>query len=91
MEIRYSSDALKDIAFWKKSGNIAIQKRIVLLIEDIIKHPYSGIGKPEALKYELSGKWSRRINNEHRIIYQIDEDNVIEILEIVSLKGHYEK
>ncbi len=89
MEIRYTSDALKDLAFWKKSGNKAIQKRIVLLIQDIIKHPYSGIGKPEALKYELSGKWSRRINNEHRIIYQIVEENVIEILEIVSLKGHY--
>ena len=90
MEIRYTSDAIKDIAFWKNSGNKAIQKRIILLIEDIIKHPYSGIGKPESLKYELSGKWSRRINSEHRIIYQIVEDNVIEILEIVSLKGHYE-
>jgi toxin YoeB len=59
------------------------------LIEDIIKHPYYGIGKPEPLKYELSGKWSRRINDEHRIIYQIVEENIIEILEIVSLKGHY--
>ena len=90
MEIRYTPDALKDLAFWKKSGNKIIQKRIVLLIEDIIKHPFTGIGKPESLKYELTGKWSRRINNEHRIIYQIVEDNVIEILEIVSLKGHYE-
>ncbi len=90
MEIRYTPDALKDLAFWKKSGNKIIQKRIVLLIEDIIKHPFTGIGKPEPLKYELNGKWSRRINNEHRIIYQIVEDNVIEILEIVSLKGHYE-
>ena len=59
--------------FWKKSGNKIIQKRIVLLIEDIVKHPYYGIGKPEPLKYELSGKWSRRINDEHRIIYQIVE------------------
>ncbi len=90
MEIRYTPDALKDLAFWKKSGNKIIQKRIVLLIEDIIKHPFTGIGKPEPLKYELNGKWSRRINNEHRIIYQIVEENVIEILEIVSLKGHYE-
>ncbi len=78
------------MAFWKKSGNKIIQKRIVLLIEDIIRHPFTGIGKPEPLKYELTGKWSRRINNEHRIIYQIVEENVIEILEIVSLKGHYE-
>ncbi len=90
MEIRYSPDALRDLAFWKKSGNKTVQKRIVLLIEDIIKHPYIGIGNPEALKYELSGKWSRRINKEHRIIYQIVDENVIEILEIVSLKGHYE-
>jgi toxin YoeB len=90
MEIKYTPDALKDLAFWKKSGNKIIQKRIVLLIEDIIKHPFSGIGKPEALKYELSGKWSRRINGEHRIIYQIIENDIIEILEIVSLKGHYE-
>jgi len=89
MEIRYSPDAQKDLAFWKKSGNKIIQKRIIILLEDIIKHPYSGIGKPEPLKYELSGKWSRRINNEHRIIYQIVDENIIEILEIVSLKGHY--
>jgi toxin YoeB len=89
MEIRYTPDAIKDLAFWKKSGNKIIQKRIFLLLEDICKHPFSGIGKPEPLKYELSGKWSRRINSEHRIIYQIVEENVIEILEIVSLKGHY--
>lgn len=90
MEIRYTPDALKDLEFWKKSGNIIIQKRIVLLIEDIRKHPFSGIGKPEALKYELAGKWSRRINSEHRIIYQVINENIIDILEILSLKGHYE-
>lgn len=89
MEVRYTPDAVKDLNFWKKSGNKIIQKRIVLLIEDIIKHPFYGIGKPEPLKYELSGKWSRRINAEHRIIYQIFEENIIEILEIISLKGHY--
>lgn len=90
MEIRYTPDALEDLEFWKKSGNKIIQKRIVLLIEDIRKHPFSGIGKPEALKYELAGKWSRRINSEHRIIYQVINENIIDILEILSLKGHYE-
>ncbi len=89
MEIRYTPDALKDLTFWGKSGNKTIQKKIVLLIEDIIKHPFTGLVKPEPLKYELTGKWSRRINNEHRIIYKIVEENVIEILEIFSLKGHY--
>jgi toxin YoeB len=89
MEIIYTPDALKDLAFWEKSGNKIIQKKITLLILDIVKNPFSGIGKPEALKYELSGKWSRRINNEHRIIYQITENNNLEILQIVSLKVHY--
>ena len=61
-----------------------------MLIEDIMLHPFEGLGKPEALKYNLSGKWSRRINREHRIIYQATKENTIEILNILSLKGHYE-
>ncbi|MCR4032597.1 MULTISPECIES: Txe/YoeB family addiction module toxin [Flavobacterium] len=48
------------------------------------------MGKPEPLKYELSGKWSRGINQEHRIIYRVTEEDTIEILDILSLKGHYE-
>ena len=68
MEIQYVDDSLLDIKFWKKSGNKAIQKKIEQLILAIIEEPYSGIGKPEPLKYEFSGKWSRRINDEHRII-----------------------
>ncbi len=50
MEIKYTPQAQDDIKFWKKSGNKAIQKKITSLIEDILKHPYSGIGKPEPLK-----------------------------------------
>lgn len=85
MEIQYVEDSLLDIKFWKKSGNKAIQKKIEQLILAIIEEPYSGIGKPEPLKYEFSGKWSRRINDEHRIIYEVIED----VLYIYSLKGHY--
>ena len=85
MEIQYVDDSLLDIKFWKKSGNKAIQKEIEQLILAIIEEPYSGIGKPEPLKYEFSGKWSRRINDEHRIIYEVIED----VLYIYSLKGHY--
>jgi toxin YoeB len=85
MEIQYVDDSLLDIKFWKKSGNKAIQKKIEQLILGIIEEPYSGIVKPEPLKYEFSGKWSRRINDEHRIIYEVIED----ILYIYSLKGHY--
>ena len=90
MEVIYSDKAQKDIDFWKKSGNKAIMNKITMLIEDIMLHQFEGLGKPEALKYNLSGKWSRRINREHRIIYQATKENTIEILNILSLKGHYE-
>ncbi len=56
MEIAYSSKAINDISFWKKSGDKSIQKKISELLDDIQIHPFSGKGQPEALKYELSGK-----------------------------------
>ncbi|WP_131539969.1 Txe/YoeB family addiction module toxin, partial [Pedobacter nototheniae] len=61
MEIEYTPLAKEHREYWKKSGNLAVQKKISALIEDIIKHPYEGVGKVEELKYELTGKWSRRI------------------------------
>ena len=86
MEVKLTKKALEHLEYWKKSGNKAIQKKIQLLIEDIIKTPFIGIGKPEALKYDLLGTWSRKINEEHRIVYEIIDDSV---LLIHSLKGHY--
>ncbi|WP_243718050.1 Txe/YoeB family addiction module toxin [Pedobacter changchengzhani] len=80
--------ALEHLNFWRKSGNKIIQKKIEQLILAIQENPFEGIGKPEPLKYELSGSWSRRINEEHRIIYEIHDDGIV-ILEIQSLKGHY--
>lgn len=85
MEIVLSEKALEHIAYWKKTNNVAIQKRITALKDAILASPYTGIGKPEALKYELSGKWSRRIDRENRFVYSVDEDT----LYIYSLKGHY--
>jgi len=85
MEVAFDEIALGDLNHWKKSGNTGIQRKIEKLILAIKESPYTGIGKPEALKYELSGKWSRRIDSEHRIIYQIIEDKLL----IYSLKGHY--
>lgn len=90
MEIIFSDKAKSDLLFWQKSGNKIILKKISQLIRSIQTNPYEGIGKPEPLKYNLSGTWSRRIDKEHRIIYQITEENTIEILNILSLKGHYE-
>lgn len=86
MEIIYSETAQEDIAYWKKSGNKGVQKKIQTLIEDILKHPYEGIGKPHALKHNLSGSWARRISDEHRVVYSVDEN----LLKISSLRGHYE-
>lgn len=87
MEIDFTDDAKNDLAFWIKSGNKSIQKKINELIISISQSPYSGVGKPEALKHGLSGLWSRRINQEHRLIYEIDEVN--NLILIHSLKGHY--
>lgn len=85
--IVFTDQALTDWDFWKTSGNRAITKKIVTLLEDIAAHPYTGIGKPEALKYELSGYWSRRINSEHRIIYRVI-DTVVEV-QILAMRYHY--
>lgn len=85
MEIEYTLRAHEDISHWKKSGNIKIQNKIFELLASIQNNPTTGIGKPEALKHQLSGLWSRRINREHRLIYQIKE----EVIYIISLRGHY--
>ncbi|MCK4662935.1 MAG: Txe/YoeB family addiction module toxin [Bacteroidales bacterium] len=87
MEIALTKEAKKDLIFWEKSGNVNIQKKITKLFEDIIKTPYTGIGNPEQLKYELYGFWSRRINKEHRLIYKISKDE--KFIKVYSLKGHY--
>lgn len=89
MEIKLLEQAKADLEYWKKTGNKAIMNKITALLKDILEHPYTGIGKPEALKYELAGKWSRRINSEHRIIYSV-HDNQIEIY-VFSMRYHYTK
>lgn len=89
MGIIYSPQALEDIEYWKKSGNKVIMAKITALLNDIAAHPFSGIGKPEALKYDLAGYWSRRINSEHRIIYSVRND-MIEV-HLLSMRYHYNK
>ena len=86
MEVEYKKQALDDREYWKKLGNVKTQKRISDLIENICQHPFTGIGKPEPLKYELKGLWSRKINDEHRIIYEFINGKI----SIVSMKGHYD-
>lgn len=72
--------------YWKLNHQIKILKRIEILLEDILSHPYTGVGNPEQLKYELSGLWSRRIDKQHRLIYRVVNK---EQVEIVALRHHY--
>ena len=86
MEIELKKKALNDRDYWKRTGDIKTQERISELIDDICEHPFTGIGKPEALKHQLVGLWGRRINREHRLIYEIIDNKI----SIISMKGHYE-
>ncbi|WP_409014304.1 Txe/YoeB family addiction module toxin [Dyadobacter sp. CY326] len=85
-KIIFTDLALEHLEFWHKSGQKAQIKKIENLIQSIRETPTSGIGKPEPLKYNFAGKYSRRINQEHRIIYRIEDQKVF----IISMKGHYE-
>lgn len=76
MNICFTENGWKDYLYWQKTDKKLI-KRINELIKDIKITPFDGIGKPEGLKYDLAGKWSRRINEEHRMVYQIIDDNLI--------------
>jgi len=87
MEIDLTDDARKDLYFHKRSGNKGIMKKVELLLFAISENPYEGIGQIEQLKHELVGKWSRRINSEHRIIYSVDVEN--QLVTIHSMYGHY--
>lgn len=89
MEIVFLEQAEKDREYWKKTGNKAIMNRITALLKDMAEHPYTGIGKPEPLRYELAGYWSRRINSEHRIIYSVHEEKVV--VYVLSMRYHYAK
>ena len=81
----FSQQAHSDIEFYKKTGNKAVLKKLYVLLNELTEHPYTGTGKPEQLKYILSGTWSRRINQEHRLIYEVYENRIF----IHSAKGHY--
>ncbi len=85
MRITFSSHAWEDYTTWLKEDRKMLVK-INQLIKDIQRTPYEGIGKPEALKYDLAGYWSRRIDREHRLVYKVENDTVI----IISCKYHYD-
>ena len=84
MKLIFSETAWDDYQYWIKTDK-KILKRVNALIQDIQRSPFSGIGKPEMLKHGLSGYCSRRINDEHRIVYKIESDSVL----IAQARYHY--
>ena len=84
MDIMFLDDAWQDYLYWQKTDK-KILRRINQLIKDIQRTPFEGIGKPEPLKFDLSRLKSRRINQEHRLIYQVKDEYII----IVQCRYHY--
>jgi toxin YoeB len=75
MKLIFTEKSWDDYLYWQKSDK-QIAKKINQLIKDIKRDPFNGIGKPEPLKHELSGFWSRRITNEHRLVYEVSENSI---------------
>lgn len=84
MRLQWDFDAWEDYCQWQRTDP-SMLKWINELIKDVKRSPFSGIGKPEPLKHNLSGFWSRRINDGNRLVYAIEKDAVV----IISCKGHY--
>jgi toxin YoeB len=84
LKLIFSERAWEDYLYWQKTDKKLLQ-RINALIESIQRTPFEGIGKPEPLKHQLSGYWSRRVNEEHRLIYKVESDAVL----IAQIKYHY--
>jgi len=84
MRLIFSENAWEDYLYWQETDRQML-KRINRLINEIMRDPFKGTGKPEPLKHGLSGYWSRRINDEHRIIYRPAEDAIL----IAQLRYHY--
>jgi len=82
--IKFKPSAFKDYSEWSQENKKLYEKLMKLIIESA-RNPYEGTGKPEALKHELSNCWSRRISDEHRLVYQVTEEDLI----VISCKYHY--
>jgi len=84
MKILFAEKAWEDYLYWQQTDK-KILKRINLLIRDIQRQPFDGIGKPEPLKFNLAGYWSRRIDEEHRLVYKVQGDTI----SIAQCRYHY--
>ncbi|MEM7115608.1 MAG: Txe/YoeB family addiction module toxin [Chloroflexota bacterium] len=86
MKLVFTSTAWKDY-LWLQENDRKLLRRVNLLIKDAMRSPFDGVGKPEPLKADLTGYWSRRINREHRFVYGVTDEHLI----VVSCRHHYQK
>ena len=86
MELQFHRQGWEDYLYWQQTDKTTL-KQINKLITDALRHPFTGLGKPEPLKHQLSGYWSRRISQEHRLVYTVKDDLLI----IASCRFHYPK
>ncbi len=84
MKLIFAPEAWDDYLYWQKQDRRMVE-RINKLIRETQREPYAGVGKPEALKHALSGFWSRRLTDEHRMVYRVDGDDLL----IAQLRYHY--
>ena len=84
MNLTWTEESWEDYVYWQQIDK-KVLKKINTLIKDIKREPFGGIGKPEPLKHELAGYWSRRITDEHRLVYEITDYTVI----VISCRFHY--
>lgn len=85
MNIKFTTNAWEDYLYWQNI-NKSILNKINSLLKDVTRDPFNGIGKPEPLKFQVAGYWSRRISGEHRLVYQIANPDLI----VISCRYQYE-
>jgi len=86
MKLVFAPQAWEDYLYWQETDK-KILRRIHDLIKDASRNPFTGLGKPEPLRFALKGYWSRRITDEHRLVYKVDGDSLL----LAQLRYHYEK
>ena len=86
MRITFTEISWEDYTYWQNTDK-KILKRINMLLKETLRHPFEGVGKPEALKGNLSGYWSRRIDREHRLVYGVEDNEII----IIQCRYHYDR
>lgn len=84
MNITFTNDSWSEYLYWQSTDRQTL-KKINNLLKDITRDPFDGLGKPEPLKHEFSGCWSRRITDEHRLVYEVTEYSIL----IISCRFHY--